>query len=50
MNDDILSKLNTVIEDIRDIQSGAVEPDKHNCEAMVELLNEVYNYLVLIGE
>jgi hypothetical protein len=43
-----LENLNLVIEDLRKLQDGG-EFDRHDYEAMIELLNETYNYLVVIG-
>jgi len=43
-----LENLNLVIEDLRKLQDGQ-SFDRHGYEAMIELLNETYNYLVVIG-
>jgi len=43
-----LENLNLVIEDLRKLQDGQ-SFDRHDYEAMIELLNETYNYLVVIG-
>jgi hypothetical protein len=47
-SDNSLENLNLVIEDLRKLQEGG-EFDKHEYEAMIDLLNETYTYLVKIG-
>jgi hypothetical protein len=48
-NTKILDNLNTVIEDIRKLQDGSVNFDRHDFEAMAELLNEAYDYIVQVS-